>query len=712
MEINKYRQLEQINQNYQYYETGEGGLNLIDVKDKIIRQIHIVAGTTIVMSSLAFFSAVNRAPTYKTSFEIFSEPVTIETKVTSPDSQSGSTTQEITAVGLDEVQLKNLKSPEIIMPVVLDLKSKHPNINYDSIVNTLGLKTNTEKNVLEVSYQHGESNQVKDVSQALAKAYLKYSLKRRQSGLNRGLEFLEEQIPRIQTQVNILNQQLQQLRKKYNFIDPQVQGSQISERIDSLLVKQVEYKSQLEKTQRLATLAKKELSDKSTASTTTTLFGTSRYNALLEDLQKIDSEIARKSAVYTEQSIELQTLQEQRRAIVALIDLEIPTIQQKIDNQIKLEQKQIQDNSKEIAEMQRTLQEWLEVTREYESIDRRMKITAQPLNELLVKREVLRLESAQREAPWKLLTLPGDPTTDAASVANYVVLGAFLGLLIGIGTALLFEQYKNLVYNPNQIQKIITQPILGIIPFIRSYRKKFYLYKPNNLIKQSTSEAEQSKNINHNRNHAFKNLLSPSIEAYVSLGSNLGLFKENKNIRSLIITSAVSGEGKSTVAINLAKAIATLGSRVLIVDADLRNPKNLTSYMSLNPTKGLSDILLSDTLNVKSVIQQSFVEENLFILSSINSGSDLDTSKLLASSKMRELMEELEYSFDVVIYDVASIIDYVDVSLLANNTDGVVLVTGLGKLKASKLEEAASQVMMSKIPILGVVINKLTSSSP
>jgi capsular exopolysaccharide synthesis family protein len=708
MEINKSQQIVQMNHNAQYSETAEGGLNLADFKDKIIRQIHIVVGTTIFMSCLAFFSAINRAPTYKASFEIFSEPVTIETKVSSSASESGKTTEEITAVGLDEVQLKNLKSPEIIMPIVIDMKHKYPEMNYDSIISTLLLTTNKDKNVLEVSYQHGDRNQVQDVSQALAKAYLSYSLKRRQSGLNRGLEFLEEQIPRIQTQVNILNQQLQQLRKKYNFIDPQVQGSQISQRIDTLIVKQIEYKSQLEKTQRLAALAKKELEQKSTASTTTMLVGTSRYNALLEDLQKIDSEIAKKSAVFTDQSIEFQNLQEQRQAIVSLINLEIPTIQQKIDNQISLEKKQIQDISQEIANMQQNLQEWLEVTREYESIERRMKVTAQPLNELLVKREILRLESAQRVAPWKLLTLPGDPKTDATSVANYVVLGIFLGLLIGIGTALLFEQYQNLVYNHNQIQKIINQPILGIIPFARSYKKKFYLYKQNNLIKQSASEAEQSKNINYKRKYAFKSLLSLSVEAYVSLGSNLGLFKENKNIRSLIITSAVSGEGKSTVAINLAKAIATIGARVLVVDADMRNSKNLTSYMALNPTKGLSEILLSDSLDIKSVIQQSFVEENLFILSSINVGNNIDTSKLLASSKMRELMEELEYSFDVVIYDVASIVDYVDVSLLANNTDGVVLVTGLGKLKASKLEEAASQVTMSKIPVLGVVVNKLT----
>ncbi|MCC5653601.1 AAA family ATPase [Nostoc sp. XA013] len=710
MKTSKSHQIEPINQSYQNYEAAEGGLNLIDLKDNIIRQIHIVLGITICMSSLAFFSAFRRTPTYKASFEILSERVSIETKVTSSVSQSKETTEDIGAVTLDEVQIKNLKSPDIIAPVVTKLKYKYPGINNDSITSTLTLKADEKKGILEVAYQNSDRQQVKDVLEALTKAYLNYSLKRRQSGVNRGLDFLNQQIPRIQTKVNILNYKIQQLRKKYNIINPQIQGSQISQRIDSYIIKQVEYKSQLEKTQKLAALAKKELNERSTTSTTAMLIGTSRYNALLEDIQKIDSEIAKKSVIFSDQSIQIQNLQEQRRSIVSLINLEIATIQQKIDNQIRLEKEQVQAINEEIANTQQNFEEWLEATGQYENIEREMTITVKQLNELLIQREALRLESAQKEAPWKLLTLVGEPNTNAASIANYIVLGTLLGLLIGVGAALLLESYQNLVYNPNQIQEITNQPILGIIPFNRYYKKLYFLKKFNSII-PPCSKTEKSKNKDYHKNFTFNNMLFPPVEAYTFLGSNLGLFEKNKNIHSLIITSTVSGEGKSTVALNLAKVIAATGVRVLVVDVDVRNPDNLTSTMALNSIKGLSDILSSDSLNteinVKSVIQKSFLDENLFILSSRNASSDVNTSRLLASSKMRDLMKELQQIFELVIYDVASIVDYADVNLLANHADGVVFVTGLGKLPGLKLKEAVSQLDISKTPVLGVVINNL-----
>ncbi|MEM7725652.1 MAG: polysaccharide biosynthesis tyrosine autokinase [Cyanobacteria bacterium P01_A01_bin.45] len=703
-----------VNQNPQYYENPEGGLNLSDFKDKILRQIHVVAGMTILMSSLAFLTASKRTPNYQASFEILSEPVTVETKVTSSASKSRETTEEITAVTLDEVQLKILKSPEIIMYVVTELKDKYPEISYDSILSTLNLKTNQQKTVLEVFYEHSDREQVKDVLQALAKTYLNYSLERRQVGLNRGLKFLEKQIPRIETQVNISNQKLQRLRKRYNFVDPDTQGSQISKRIDNFVLQQVESKSKLQKTQQIAALVKKELNEESTTSTTAMLIGTARYNALLEELQKIDSQIAKESATFSNRSSVIQKLQEQRRAIVSLINLEIATIQQKIDNQIKLEQEQLQAINEKIATTKLSLKKWLDVAGEFKNIERQLTVSAKQLNELLIQRENLRLDAAQKEAPWKLLTLVGEPQSSNGGINGYILLGTVLGLLLGIGAALLLEKYQNLVHNPNQVQQITNQPILGIIPFNHSYKKlSFQINKIANLIQQSDSRAEKSLLLTNNKNTDLTNLLSSSIEAseaFVFLGSNLGLFEENKDIHSLVITSAVSGEGKSTVALKLAKAISATGMRVLIVDADMRNSTDLISSIALNSTQGLSDFLLSDRLNTDSLIQKSYIEENLFILPSINVSSDIDSSRLIASSKMRDLMKELQHQFELVIYNVASIVDYADVNLLANNTDGVVLVTGLGKLQTVDLKKAIDQLDTSRIPVLGVVINKLTSS--
>jgi polysaccharide biosynthesis transport protein len=713
MEIHKYTSIESTSQKSPIYESEEGGLNLIDFKDKIIRQIHVVAGITIAISSLAFFKAINRVPAYQAGFEILSEPVTIETKVTSSGSQSRETTEEITAVTLNEVQIKTLKSPEIIMSVVKELQNKYPGISYDLIVSGLTLTPNEEETILEVVYKNSDRNQVYDILESLKTTYLNYSLTRRQLGVSRGLEFLDQQIPTIEAKVEKLNQELQQLRTKHNFIEPKIQGVQLSERIDNLIAKQIEEKSQLEKSQKLAALATKELDRQSTTSTTAMQVGTNRYNGLLKDLQEIDSSIAQKSAIFSEQSFEIQTLREQKQSIISLIDRERATIKQKLNNQIQLEQKQMQSIDEEIKSMQADLQEWSGVTREYETIERQITITVKQLNELLIQREALRLEASQKEAPWRLLTPVGDPQTDAASTANYIVLGTFLGLLVGIGIALILDQYQNLIYNSSQVKEITNQPILGIIPYDSSNKQLLFqriinLIKP---LKSSEPKEAQSAIQIYQRSSTLTHLLSSSREAFRFLGANLSLFEveNNQNINSLMITSAISGEGKSTVVLHLAQARAAMGTKVLVVEADLRSPNQLSSAIAWEkPKQGLSDLLLSNNLTAKEVIQPSYKEENLFVLPSGKIDRNIDSSKLLASPKMRNLMEELVQKFDLVIYDVGSIVDYADVSLLASKTDGVILVTGLGKLQALKLKEAMNQLNISRIPVLGVVINKIT----
>jgi polysaccharide biosynthesis transport protein len=711
MEVSKYSSIDSVSQSSSAYESGEGGLNLIDFKDKIIRQIHVVAIITISISSLAFLKAINRDPTYQAGFEILSEPVTIETKVTSSGSQSRETTEEITAVTLNEVQIKTLKSPEIIMPVIKELKPKYPEIDYNSIVSALTLTPNEEETILEVLYEDSDRNQVQEILESLKTAYLDYSLTRRQSGVNRGLEFLDQQIPTIEAKVEKLNQELQQLRTEYNFIEPKIQGVQISERIDSLITKQIEEKSRLEKTQELTALAIKELDEQSTTSTIAMQVGTERYTGLLQDLQEVDAQISQKSAIFSEQSFEMQALQEQKRNIVSLIDQEKTTIKQKLNNQIQLQQKQVQSIDKEIAGMQADLQEWSGVTREYENIDRQIAITVEQLNELLIQREALRLEASQKDAPWRLLTPIGKPKTDAASTANYIMLGSFFGLLVGVGVALILDQYQNLIYSSNQVKEITNHPILGVIPYDNS-NKQFLLQKIANFFQPSKSEEEERSAIQvYSKHSTLTHLLPSSREAFRFLGANLSLLEveNNQNIQSLVVSSAIPGEGKSTVVLNLAQARAAMGARVLVVEADLRSPNKLSNtIVEEKSDRGLSDLLLSSTLTAGDVIQPSYMEKNLFVLSSGTIPNNLDSSKLLASPKMRKLMEKLTQNFDLVIYDIASIIDYADVSLLTNKTDGVILVTGLGKLQALKLKEAMTQLNISRIPVLGIVINKVT----
>jgi capsular exopolysaccharide synthesis family protein len=717
MKINHNSQILNVAQNPQLYENDEGGFNLVEVKEIIFRQIYLIAGVTAAVASLALLKALVSPPMYVGNFEMLAESVTIQTSFTASGARSQQTQESEVAASLGETQLKELKSPKIILPIVYQLKEQYPAINYNSILSGLKLETNQEGNVLVATYQNSDQNQVQDVLKALTTVYLNYSLERRQVGVNRGMEYLEQQIPKAQAEVDALNRQLELLRDKYNFIDPQIQADQLSGQLQTLATKKLDLDSQLNETQIRSGDLNAELSRKqSTTSTPATEFGTSRYEQLHSDLREIEVKIAQKSAIFADSTAEMQTLREQRDRLETLLALEGKTVQKNASDKINILTQSDRNIEEEIGNIKQEIKQWTAIARSYEEIKQELENAKEKLRSLLVEKEALNIDIAQKEAPWRILTPVGEPATDSASLINDVVLGATFGLLLGMGVAFALDKYQNILYTSAQIQDITHLPILGIIPFAPSHKQLSLPDKTLSSAKSSQTQEEEFESLLEEQGLQLydkyllsSNLLSPSAEAFRFFGANLNLFDANNPIRSLMITSAISGEGKSTVAINIAKTTAALGRRVLVIDTDMRSADELSAPQA-STNRGLSNLLLNKNLKFDQVIQQSPLEENLFIMSSGNYSSIIDDpSRLLASPKMWNLMEELKNHFDLVIYDSSPMIEFADVSLLAPKTDGVVLVTGLGKLQTIKFKEALDKLSLSNLPVLGILINKITA---
>ncbi|WP_333153049.1 MULTISPECIES: CpsD/CapB family tyrosine-protein kinase [unclassified Microcoleus] len=191
------------------------------------------------------------------------------------------------------------------------------------------------------------------------------------------------------------------------------------------------------------------------------------------------------------------------------------------------------------------------------------------------------------------------------------------------------------------------------------------------------------------------------IEAFHYLYTNIQLLNAEHPISSLTITSTVKGEGKSTVALYLAKTASAVGKRVLLVDANMRLPQ-LHTYLSLSNIKGLSNVLSSD-LSLNEAIQRLPDDDNLFVLTA--GTIPLDPIKLLSSRKMHYLMEQFLALFDLVIYDTPPLIGLADGHLLASQTDGTVLIVKLEKTDRGLVNTALEQLNVADFKVLGVVAN-------
>jgi len=193
----------------------------------------------------------------------------------------------------------------------------------------------------------------------------------------------------------------------------------------------------------------------------------------------------------------------------------------------------------------------------------------------------------------------------------------------------------------------------------------------------------------------------PLIEAFHYLYTNIQLLSAEQPISSLTITSTVKGEGKSTVAVYLAKTAAAVGKRVLLVDANMRFPQ-LHTYLGVSNIRGLSNTLTSD-LSLNEAIQRLPDDENLFVLTA---GSiPPDPIKLLSSRKMHYLMEQFLALFDLVIYDTPPLIDVADGHLLASQTNGTVLIVKIEKTDRGMVSQALDQLNIADLRVFGVVAN-------
>ena len=194
---------------------------------------------------------------------------------------------------------------------------------------------------------------------------------------------------------------------------------------------------------------------------------------------------------------------------------------------------------------------------------------------------------------------------------------------------------------------------------------------------------------------------SPIAEQYRTIRTNLQFASTlDQKIKSLVVTSAGPGEGKSTTASNLAVVFANSGSRVLLVGADLRKPTIFKVFNLLNTT-GLSNLLSTDQ-SLASFVQPTTIE-NLSILTS--GPKPPNPSELLNSQKMVQVIEEAKRQYDIVIFDMPPVVAVTDAQIVASKVDGTLLVVREKITKKESLTKANELLKLVNAHVVGVVYN-------
>lgn len=191
---------------------------------------------------------------------------------------------------------------------------------------------------------------------------------------------------------------------------------------------------------------------------------------------------------------------------------------------------------------------------------------------------------------------------------------------------------------------------------------------------------------------------SPISEAYRALRTNLSFYSLDHPIRSLVVTSAAEGAGKSSTIANLAVTMAQSGRKTILVDCDLRRP-SLHTLFDLPMEPGFTSMVLSETDTPP--LQQTAVD-NLWLLSS--GPLPPNPADLLGSGKVDQAIKQLTETADIVLFDAPPVIAVTDSAVLGAKVDGVLLVVNAGKTRRDHAERAKEMLEKAKVRIVGATL--------
>ncbi len=263
-----------------------------------------------------------------------------------------------------------------------------------------------------------------------------------------------------------------------------------------------------------------------------------------------------------------------------------------------------------------------------------------------------------------------------------LALGLLVGLAIGVGVAVLRETLDTTLKGAQEVQDQLGLAPLGIIGYDAESAKRPLIV---HLDPQSTRA-----------------------EAFRQLRTNLQFIDIDRPPRSIVVTSSLPSEGKTTTTCNLAIALAQAGLRVALVEADLRRPR-LADYLGVVGAIGLTDVLIGRS-SLDDVVQPWGADGSLRVLAS--GPTPPNPSELLGSRQMQDLLKELERSHDLVLIDAPPLLPVTDGAILAQQASGAILVLRAGKTTKEQATRAVESLRTVGAHVYGAVLNMVPTKGP
>ncbi|KDR94601.1 capsular exopolysaccharide family [Peptoclostridium litorale DSM 5388] len=260
--------------------------------------------------------------------------------------------------------------------------------------------------------------------------------------------------------------------------------------------------------------------------------------------------------------------------------------------------------------------------------------------------------------------------------------GVFFGIMGGLLVVYVLEYFDNAVRSAEDIQNGIGISVIGSVPKLKMSGEK----GAELVIKTSPK--------------------SPGAEAFRSIRTNMQFANIDQNIKTILFTSSIPGEGKTLVSANMATALCGIGKKVMLFDCDFRKPR-LAKVFGLSNTVGITDALMSKR-DYREFVKETHIE-NLHIMTAGNSVQN--PAELLQSERIRELIRKIENDYDYIIVDTPPATAVTDASIVSTFSDAAVIVCSSGIVDIDELKRAKAQLEGVNARIMGAIFNRASEAS-
>lgn len=668
--------------------------------------------------SISIPLVLNQKPTYQSSFRLLVEPNYENEKQVDPFTDN--------SVGIDyATQLQLMSSSELIQKAINKLKDEYPTLTVKEIKKflnlnqVLGQKKETFTKIFEAVYIADDPVKTQKVLDAIKIVYQEYNLDQQKKRLSDGLSFIESELQSARNNLLIAEKSLEEFRTKNNIIEPEPEAANVSDILRKIELERVNLKAEYTEAQTRYHSFQKDLNYTFDHKLTETrLSQSSRYQNLLNEIQKIEVNLEQERLKFTDANPLIQDLSKQKQKMLILLQQEAERTLGNLPNDLEQEQDflktgqmgvidqdmtvklleteknllALEARDQTLAKTEKKLNERLksfpELIAQYNILKQEVEVKRATLQLLLEGKQKLGIELNRGGYNWQVVEPPLLGIQISPNIVKDFLLSGVVAVFLAGIAAFLAEAVDEAIRTSEQLKGQGTSPLLGVIP-------RWQMLSPAGVFQNWPRHLSSD----HESSVVEMIQWQPFRESLDLICKNLQLRNSSASLKSLVITSALEGEGKTTLTLGLAFSASRLHYKVLVIDANLRHP-TFHKLFGLPNEKGLSSLIASETetphINIISLWGET--------INIMTAGPEAeDPVKLLGSQRLWRLFREFEQKYDLVLLDTSAILGIVDAIQVASHARGIVMVGCLDKVTQSAFTRAVES--LNKLNLIGIVAN-------